>query len=76
MNPKSKTHGIMKTADVPISKLIPPVSRPFADPLKLAKHGPFDWSKYTPIEVETDGVDYWVQNGVTRIENARRAGIE
>jgi hypothetical protein len=48
----------------------------FADPAKLLRHGPFDWQEYTPIEVETDGVRFWVVNGMTRIENARRAGIK
>jgi hypothetical protein len=61
--------------DVEISKLIPPSSRPFADPAKLARHGPFDWKKYTPIIVETDGTSLWLMDGMTRVENARRAGI-
>lgn len=63
------------TQDVKISKLIPPQSRPNADPDKLARHGPFDWDKYTPIIVETDGTSFWLMDGVTRVENARRAGI-
>ena len=37
--------------DVDIDKLIPPSSRPFADPGKLTRHGPFNWSKYTPISL-------------------------
>jgi hypothetical protein len=61
--------------DVDLSKLIFPESRPYADPQKLLDHGPFDWQKYTPIWVETDGVRFWLMNGVTRVENARRAGI-
>ena len=61
--------------DVDIDKLIPPPSRPFADPGKLARHGPFDWKKYTPIIVETDGTSLWLMDGMTRVENARRAGI-
>ena len=60
---------------VDISKLIPPAGRPFADPGKLRRHGPFDWNKYGPIIVETDGVRYWLMDGMTRVENARRNGI-
>jgi hypothetical protein len=65
----------MTPRDVELSKLIPPESRPFADPDKLLDHGPFDWRKYTPIIVETDGSHSWVMDGMTRIEYARRAGI-
>jgi hypothetical protein len=61
--------------NVDIAKLIPPSSRPLADPAKLARHGPFDWNKYTPIIVETDGQQLWLMDGLTRVENARRAGI-
>ena len=65
----------MQPQDVDISKLIPPSSRPIADPAKLARHGPFDWNKYAPIIVETDGQRLWLMDGMTRVENARRAGI-
>ena len=65
----------MNTVDVEICKLIPPSSRPYAEPRKLLRHGPFDWSKYTPIEVETDGTHLWLMSGMTRVENARRFGI-
>lgn len=61
--------------DVEIALLIAPPSRPVADPVKLARHGPFDWKKYTPIDVETDGISLWLMNGMTRFTNARRAGI-
>jgi hypothetical protein len=61
--------------DVDIDKLIPPSTRPFADPGKLARHGPFDWNKYAPIIVETDGTSLWLTDGMTRVENTRRAGI-
>ena len=37
--------------------------------------GPFDWSEYTPIEVEKVGDKWIIQNGMTRVEAARRAGI-
>jgi hypothetical protein len=60
---------------VDTSKLIPPSSRPYADPAKLARHGAFDWNKYAPIIVETDGTSLWLMDGMTRVENARRAGI-
>ena len=65
----------VKTIDVGISRLIAPESRPFADPVKLANQGPFDWNKYTPIEVVPEGNNFRVLDGMTRIENARRAGI-
>jgi hypothetical protein len=61
--------------DVDIDMLIPPSSRSFTDPGKLARHGPFDWNKYTPIIAETDGTSLWLMDGMTRVENARRAGI-
>lgn len=64
-----------QTQDVDISVLIPPSSRPVVDPAKLARHGPFKWSAYTPIIVETDGTQLWLMDGMTRVENARRAGI-
>jgi|GEM_PF-2444783 len=65
--------GIYK---IDISKLQYPSSRPFADPAKLLRHGPFDMSRYTPamVQVNRNGVMV-IQNGVTRIENAKRAGI-
>jgi hypothetical protein len=63
------------TAFQAVGGSVPPESRPFADPDKLLDHGPFDWQKYTPITVETDGRSLWVMDGMTRIENARRAGI-
>jgi hypothetical protein len=69
------SHHAPTPKNVDISKLIPPPSRPFADPAKLARHGPFDWKKYTPIIVETDGRQLWLMDGMTRVENARRAGI-
>jgi len=65
----------MTTRNIPISKLTPSSSRPFADPGKLVRHGPFDWDKYTPITVESDGVRFWIMDGMTRMENARRTGI-
>jgi len=65
----------MRTSDVEIAKLVPPTSRPFADPTKVVRMGPFDWAKYTPIEVERDGSQLIIQSGMTRVEAARRAGI-
>ena len=51
------------------------LARDFADPVKLEIMGAFDWSKYKPIELiqEIDGLR--VQDGMTRIEAALRAGI-
>ena len=60
---------------IEISRLIPPASRPFADLDKLARQGAFNWSKYTPIIVEQSGNDFYLMDGMTRVENARRAGI-
>jgi hypothetical protein len=56
LNPNSGVRAALQPKDVDINPLIPPESRPFADPDKLLRHGPFDWNKYTPIEVETVGV--------------------
>ena len=69
------TTAALKPQNVDISKLIPPSSRPFADPDKLLRHGPFDWNKYTPIIVETEGKSFWLLDGMTRMENARRVGV-
>ncbi len=65
----------MQPRDVDIAKLSPSPSRDVADPAKLARHGKFDWNKYTPIIVEQDGTRLTIQDGMTRVENARRAGI-
>lgn len=35
----------------------------------------FDWKKYTPIVVEKYGGMLIIQDGMTRVEAARRAGI-
>jgi RHS repeat-associated protein len=53
-----------------------PGGRDTYSPTKLIDHGPFDWSKFThPIEVQyIDGIPY-IMGGMTRVENARRAGI-
>ena len=60
---------------VDLSKVQFPVNRPFADPVKLALQGPFDLGKYTPAwAVEKNGV-ITLQNGVTRIQNARNSGV-
>ena len=66
----------MRTTDVEIAKLVPPDSRSFADPVKVERMGPFDWAKYSPIEVERDGPRLIIQSGMTRVEAARRAGIK
>ncbi|MEX2187328.1 MAG: hypothetical protein WD875_11055 [Pirellulales bacterium] len=66
----------MQLRDVDISKLTPPATRDFADPEKLLRHGPFDWNKYAPIIIEQDGVKMVIQDWMTRVENARRAGID
>jgi hypothetical protein len=65
----------MRTTNVEIAKLLPPPTRPVADPTKIERMGQFDWAKYTPIEVERDGPVLIIQSGMTRVEAARRAGI-
>lgn len=37
--------------------------------------GSFDWGKYCPIIVEKNGRELTIQDGLTRVEAARRAGI-
>lgn len=65
------------TNTVDTRKLLPPPGgRQYADPAKLAAHGPFDWAKYQPIIVEeTKGGLRYVVDGMTRVENAQQAGI-
>ncbi len=65
----------MKTTLVDLSMLSAPPTRPFADSNKLVRLGEFDWNKYTPIIVEQDGANQVIQDGMTRVEAARRAGI-
>jgi hypothetical protein len=65
----------MATVEVDIASLSPPVTRPYADPIKLQRIGPFDWNEYEPIEVERSAGRLIIQDGMTRVEAARRAGI-
>ena len=65
----------MKTTEVELAKLEAPATRPFADPIKVARLGPFDWTKYRPIEVEIHAGRLIIQSGMTRVEIARQAGI-
>jgi hypothetical protein len=54
----------MPVVDVDLDKLDPPESRPVADPAKLARMGPFDAAKYTPIIVEkSSGGRFIIQKG-------------
>ncbi|MCU0707075.1 MAG: ParB/RepB/Spo0J family partition protein [Pirellula sp.] len=67
----------MNPRDIALSNLRPSLSRESFDPRKLDAHGPFDWNKYVPIIVEDIGGGlYRVQDGMTRWENALRAGIK
>lgn len=66
----------MKITEVELSRLQPPVTRPLADPNKVLRMGAFDWDKFTPIIVECDGRRLILQDGMTRVEVARRAGIK
>lgn len=65
----------MTKTDVDIARLKPPATRPVADPGKLQRMGRFDWNKYNPIIVEKSGNEFTIQDGMTRVEAARRAGI-
>lgn len=62
---------------VDLSKLRNPPSKPVADPAKLARHKAFDPKKADPIIVEIVGKSKKLEivEGVTRAENARRAGF-
>lgn len=66
----------MSTTEVELSQLIPPATRPFPDPGKVARMGEFDWVKYTPIIVESHRGRLTIQDGMTRVEAARRAGMQ
>ena len=67
-------HNTCKVVDT--NKLVPDsTGRGVFDPAKLERHGPFDWNKYTPIEVQIERGQMVIKDGLTRIENARRAGI-
>lgn len=70
------TNEGMVTREIPVDRLIPPETRQHADPDKLQRHGEFDWAEYTPIIVETDGTRFWLLDGMTRVENARRSRID
>jgi hypothetical protein len=65
----------MTKTDVDLASLKPPVTRPFADPVKLQRMGTFDWNKYAPIIVEKEGNVLTIQDGMTRVAAARKAGI-
>jgi hypothetical protein len=65
----------MNQTDVDIASLSPPVTRLTADPAKVQRMGKFDWGKYAPIIIEKVGGRLIVQDGMTRVEAARRAGI-
>jgi len=61
--------------EIDINRLRPPDSRHYADPVKVERMGPFDRAKYIAIAVEKVGHDYVIQDGLTRVEAARRAGL-
>jgi hypothetical protein len=65
----------MNTRDVDLAALEPPATRQVVDPEKLQRLGAFDWNKYRPIIVEKAGNVLTIQDGMTRVEAARRAGI-
>jgi len=66
----------MKPREIDLSKLKPSIGKDYADPIKLEAHGQFDWNKFTPIILEDIGGGLFrVQDGMTRWENALRAGL-
>jgi hypothetical protein len=65
----------MTTTVLDIGRLRPAATRPFADAAKVARYAPFDWVKYTPITVLEDKTGFTIQDGMTRVELARQAGI-
>lgn len=65
----------MNPVEVELTKLHPPATRDVVDPAKLERMGAFEWSKYKPIIVENDRGRLIIQDGMTRVEAARRAGI-
>ncbi|MGL4514357.1 MAG: hypothetical protein ACRCT8_14815 [Lacipirellulaceae bacterium] len=58
-----------------IADPLPSQNRDHADPDKLARHGPFDPQLYRPITVEEHAGRLRIMDGMTRVENARRAGL-
>jgi hypothetical protein len=66
---------MMQEIDVEIAALTPSPTRPVADPVKLQRMGSFDWDHSIPIIVEKVGDRLVIQDGMTRVEAARRAGI-
>jgi hypothetical protein len=69
-------NGVVCPRNVDLLKLRPSPARDVADAAKLERMGPFDWNKYKPIIVKQNryGVQT-IQDGMTRVEAARRAGI-
>jgi len=65
----------MKKVKVVLASLRAPASRPFVDPAKLARMGPFDPGKYQPIWVEESANVLTIIDGMTRVEAARLAGL-
>jgi len=59
-----------------IDDLAPPPGRPIAEPSKLSRMGPFDWAKYQPISVTVKRGIKYLQDGPTRVQKAREAGIQ
>jgi len=76
LNSNSQVRAAMTVKEVELAKLSPPSTRPFADPAKLERMGPFDWNKYEPIWVQDEGGRLTILNGMTRVEAAQRAGIK
>jgi hypothetical protein len=61
--------------EVDLAKLSPPDAKAFANPAKVERLGAFDWNRYSPIVVEQDRERQIIQEGMTGVELARRAGI-
>jgi RHS repeat-associated protein len=70
-----EAYNMISPKPVALSRLNPSITKPWADPLKLERHGPFDMNKYTPIIAEEHNGVLTIQDGMTRWQNAMDAGI-
>jgi hypothetical protein len=68
-------HNACEDALVDINKLLPSLSRDFADPRKLERLGAFSWDMYKPIQLVREGTRLRIQDGMTRVQAALNAGI-
>ncbi|MEM6330083.1 MAG: hypothetical protein AAF790_07535 [Planctomycetota bacterium] len=72
---EQETLALERLIVLPLAILEPADGRDHADPAKIERCGPFDPELYAPIIVETSGNRFWIMDGMTRVELARRAGL-